>query len=202
MKLMGYYTTANNTSYKPDNPRAAYINLSLVHNWVKTTVMINGLFISIPRWLLLDHLSIEQILDPGRQSVRRYKDRLTIQPELTKMLAARGFRFGKCMNAHIPKPQLSVKEVTELGYADTVRQELQEKSLTHSDVVKKIMISFFEIRPDYSTNNDAVAACMEASGWNWFEFQAAWSLYHQKDSRWTAPNDPANAQSLEVMLPP
>ena len=202
MKLMGYYTTANTATFKPDNPRAAYINLSLVNNWIKTTVVIGGHFISIPRWLLLDHLSIEQILDPGRQSVRRSKDRLTIQPKLTEMLANRGFRFGRCMNAHIPKPQLSVKEIIELGYADTVRQELLEKSITYGDVVKKIMISFFDIRPEYPSNKDAVAACMAECGWNWFEFQAAWLLYHRKENQWSAPNDPSNVQSPEVMLSP
>jgi hypothetical protein len=194
MKLMGYYTTANKAAFTPDNPRTAYINLSLVNNWIKTTVVINGQFISIPRWLLLDHLSIEQILDPKRQSVRRSKDRLTIQPELTKMLAERGYRFGKCMNAHIPKPHLSVKEITELGYADTVRQELREKSITHGDVVKKIMVSFFEIRPDHTCNKDAVVACMDEYGWNWFEFQAAWLLYRRKENQWIAPNDPENLQ--------
>lgn len=202
MKLMGYYTTANNAAFKPDNPRAAYINLSLVNNWIKTTVVINGQFISIPRWLLLDHLSIEQILDPGRQSVRRSKDRLTIQPELTRMLADRGYRFGKCMNAHIPKPRLSVKEITELGYADTVRQELQEKSITHGDVVRKIMISFFEIRPKYESNTETFFACMDKYGWNWFEFQAAWLLYRRKENQWIAPNDPANVQTPELILSP
>ena len=199
---MGYYTTANNAAFKPDNPRTAYINLSLVNNWIKTTVVINGQFISIPRWLLLDHLSIEQILDPGRQSVRRSKDRLTIQPELTRMLADRGYRFGKCMNAHIPKPHLSVKEITELGYADTVRQELQEKSITHGDVVKKIMISFFEIRPKYESNTETFFACMDEYGWNWFEFQAAWLLYRRKENQWVAPNDPANVQTPELILSP
>ena len=202
MKLMGYYTTANNAAFKPDNPRTAYINLSLVNNWIKTTVVINGQFISIPRWLLLDHLSIEQILDPSRQSVRRSKDRLTIQPELTRMLADRGYRFGKCMNAHIPKPHLSVKEITELGYADTVRQELQEKSITHGDVVKKIMISFFEIRPKYESNTETFFACMDEYGWNWFEFQAAWLLYRRKENQWVAPNDPANVQTPELILSP
>ena len=199
---MGYYTTANNAAFKPDNPRTAYINLSLVNNWIKTTVVINGQFISIPRWLLLDHLSIEQILDPSRQSVRRSKDRLTIQPELTRMLADRGYRFGKCMNAHIPKPHLSVKEITELGYADTVRQELQEKSITHGDVVKKIMISFFEIRPKYESNTETFFACMDEYGWNWFEFQAAWLLYRRKENQWVAPNDPANVQTPELILSP
>ena len=199
---MGYYTTANNAAFKPDNPRTAYINLSLVNNWIKTTVVINGQFISIPRWLLLDHLSIEQILDPGRQSVRRSKDRLTIQPELTRMLADRGYRFGKCMNAHIPKPHLSVKEITELGYADTVRQELQEKSITRGDVVKKIMISFFEIRPNYESNKDTFFACMDEYGWNWFELQAALLLYRQKENQWIAPNDPENVQTPELILSP
>lgn len=202
MKLMGYYTTANNTAFKPENPRAAYINLSLVNNWIKTTVVIGGHFISIPRWLLLDHLSIEQLLDPERQSVRRSKDRLTIQPELTKMLADRGYRFGRCMNAHIPKPNLGVKEITELGYADTARQELRENSITHGGVVKKIMVSFFDIRPEYPNNKDAVVACMATYGWNWFEFQAAWLLYHREENQWIAPNDPANVQTPEGILSP
>lgn len=202
MKLMGYYTTANGTSFKSENPRAAYINLSLVNEWIKTTVVIGGQFISIPRWLLLDHLSIEQLLDPGRQSVRRSKDRLTIQPKLTEMLADRGFRFGRCMNAHIPKPHLWVKEITELGYADIARQELKENSITYGGVVKKIMISFFDIRPEYPNNKDAVVACMGTYGWNWFEFQAAWLLYHREENRWIAPNDPSNVRSPEVMLSP
>lgn len=197
MKLMGYYTTANKAAYTSNNPKSAYINLSLVNNCIKTTVVLAGQFISIPRWLLLDHLSIEQLLDPDRKSFRHSKDRLTIQPELTRMLAKRGFRFRRCMNAHIPKPHLSVKEITELGYADTVRQELKENSITHGDVVKKIMISFFDIRSDYTNNKDAVVACMDTYGWNWFEFQAAWFLYHREESKWVAPNDPANLQSPE-----
>ena len=201
MKLMGYYTTANTVSYKQENPRAAYINLSRVGDLVKTTVIIGSQVISIPRWLLLDHLSIEQILDPERRSVRRSKDRLTIQPELTKMMADRGFRWGRCMNAHIPKPHLSVKAVTELGYADTVRAELREKSISYVDAVKKIMVSFFEIRPSQASNQDAVAACMDEYGWDWFEFQAAWLMYHRPGNQWVAHNDPERAQSSGVMTP-
>ena len=201
MALMSYYTTANQAAYKPDNPRAAYINLSQVGNWIKTTVVLNGQFISIPRWLMQDILSIEQILDPARQSVRRSKDRLTIRPELTQMLAERGYRFGRRMNAYIPKPQLSVKDIRELGYADTVRQELREGSVTHGDVVKKVMVSFFEVRPDHTNNKHAVAACMDENGWNWFEFQAAWLLYHREENQWVAPNDP-RFQSPEVILSP
>jgi hypothetical protein len=190
MKLMGYYTTANKAAFSPDNPRAVYINLTLRKDGITTTILVGGLVISVPRWLLLDHLSIEQILDPERRSVRHSKDRLTIQPHLTQMLADRGFRFGRHMNAFIPKPQLSMKDIREMGYADTVRQELQEKSISHGDVVKKVMTSFFEVRPDHTNNEDAVVACMDEYGWNWFEFRVAWLLYHREENQWVAPNDP------------
>jgi hypothetical protein len=201
MALMTYYTTANKAAFQSRNPRAAYINLSQVHDWIKTTVVINGQMISIPRWLMLDLLSIEQILDPARQSVRHSKDRLTIQPELTQMLAEHGYRFGRCMKAFIPKPQLSVKDIRELGYADTVRQELREKSISYGDVVKKVIVSFFEVRPDHTSNRDAVVTCMDVYGWNWFEFQAAWLLYHREENQWVAPNDP-RFQSPEVIPSP
>ena len=191
MKLAGYYTTANKAGFTPKNPRAAYVNLSLINDcWITTTIVVGGFVISIPRWLVLDYLSIAQILDPERRSVRHSKDRLTIQPQLTEMLADRGFRFGERMNAYIPKPQLSVKDVTELGYADTARQELREGSVSYGDVVKKVMVSFFEVRAEHETNKDAVAACMDVYGWNWFEFQAAWLLYHRDENQWVAPNDP------------
>ena len=196
MKLAGYFTIANKSAVKSTkNPRAAYINLSLVNDcWIKTTVVVGGFVLSIPRWLLLDYLSIENILDPERRSVRHSKDRLTIQPKLTQMLADRGFRFGEHMKTFIPKPQLSVKDFTELGYADTARQELREGSTSYGDVVKRVMVSFFEVRPDHTTNKDAVAACMDAYGWNWFEFQTAWLLYHRDDNHWVAPNDPVGCE--------
>jgi len=191
MKLLGYYTTANDATFKSANPRAAYINLSLVDKWVKTTVMIGGKFVSIPRWLVRDHLSIEQLLDPMRKSTRHSKDRLTVHPKLTEMLAERGYRFGRHMNTFIPEPRLTMKDVVKMGYADATRQELREGDITHVEVVRRVMVSFFDVRSDYSNNNDAVAACRELNGWNWFEFQAAWEMYHRASNKWVAPNDPA-----------
>lgn len=191
MNLASYYTTANRIGYKTENPRVSYINLTQVGDWIKTTVIIGGQVVSIPRWLLLDHLSIEQALDPGRKSERVKKDRLIVRPALTRMMADRGFRFGTHMNTYIPKPKLTVKDFRELGYADTMRLELQEGSITESEVVKKVMESFFEVRPTYSNDTDAVDACMDKYGWNWFEFQAAWWLYHREANQWVAHNDPA-----------
>lgn len=193
-KLLGYFTTANEGAFKPKHPRTAYINLSLVNDrWIKTTVMIGGQFVSIPRWLLLDHLSIEQTLDPERRSVRDSKERLTVQPELTKMLAAKGFRYGENMNASIPKPQLGETGVVRMKFAETVRQGLREKRISYGDAVKKIMVSFFKVRPLHTSNKDAVAACMDLYGWGWFEFQAAWGIYRSKSNQWIAPNDPEGA---------
>lgn len=202
-KLLGYYTTAIEGASKPKNPRAAYINLSLVSDrWIKTTVMIGGKFVSIPRWLLLDHLSIEQTLDPARKSARDTKDRLTVQPELTKMLADKGFRYGEHMNASLQKPQLDETDVVRMKFADKMRERLQEKSITHGDVVKNIMVSFFKARPLHTSNKDAIAACMDAYGWNWFEFQAAWGIYRSKSNQWIAPNDPAKRQTSESIQSP
>ena len=193
-KLMGYYTTAIKSGFKPKNPRAAYVNLSLVNNWIKTTVMIGGHFVSIPRWLLLDHLSIEQTLDPERKSVRDSKDRLTVQPELTKMMADKGFRFGERMNTYIQKPELGGSEdIVRMKYADTIRGGLGRGEITYGDAVKKIMISFFKIRPRHVSHKGAVTACRDVYGWNWFEFQAAWRIYHSDEYEWVAPNDPGRS---------
>lgn len=192
-KLLGYYTTSIEATFKPKNPKAAYINLSLVNNWIKTTVMMNGQFISIPRWLLLDHLSIEQTLDPERRSVRDSKERLTVQPELTKLMAAKGFRYGEGMNASIPKPELN-GDTGRLKFADTVREQLMRAEITHVEVVRDIMISFFKIRPRHQSDEDAAVACMDIYGWNWFEFQAAWMMYRSSEDTWIADNDPARTQ--------
>lgn len=194
MKLLGYHTGCREADFKSKNPNTAYINLSRVNKWVKTIVVHNGSIIQIPHWLLRDHLSIEQVLTPNRSLQRQNTDRLTVEDALIAELQGHGYRYGSGTTTLLPEPDGNDDAVSKLKYADQIRQQLADGTITYLDVMKKIMVTYFKAKQQYSDYKQAKQLCKSVYGWSEPEFMMAYWWYHGcKQNEWLAPGDDDNA---------